>query len=547
MKEQRSLIVRVTDFFCGAGGLSEGFRLAGFDVIWAVDKWQPAALTHQKNHPTCQTLLDDVEKIAYLPDEEFHEIVPDSEIIVGSPPCVDFSSSNRSGKADKSKGLRLIKAFLRIVARKKFKTDSVLKYWILENVPNARFHVNSDYSAQELGLDGDFKLQVIYHSSHIYNAQDFGVPSKRIRFICGDFPEPQKTNSKENLIPLSYVLNDLGAPKDAKENLIEVINDPNYCFHMLRRDVTDHHYIHELAEFEWQKAKRLKQDKGYMGKMSFPENINKPGRTVMATMSFSAREAMIFEYGDGTYRAPTIREIASLMSFPLDYRFYGKSIGLKYQLVGNAVPPKMAYAFAKAIAQEQESTIPQKYTPLIFENSSESFINLNWQEISVRKEKPKLSKARFKYHIPYFIIRRYRVELTNYYSDFENNIFKWNVEIHYSQGPTANKFTPQIIESTFGANELTAIEQFKKSIEKQLSSFDDFQKIYCMIENDRIAANLIGPYELLNRVKSFIELFRASYPLTNDYSFNQEPYTLPRDIALSYFVLQSIINQMEGM
>lgn len=114
--------MKVIDIFCGAGGFSEGFRQAGFEVIWGVDKWEPAVITHRANHPSSQTVMDDVERLSLLPDEEFNEMVPDAEVIIGSPPCVAFSNSNRSGKGDKAEGMRLIEAFLRIVARKKWKS-----------------------------------------------------------------------------------------------------------------------------------------------------------------------------------------------------------------------------------------------------------------------------------------------------------------------------------------------------------------------------------------------------------------------------------------
>ena len=67
--------------------------------------------------------FNDVLKISNLPDEEFELLIPDSEVIIGSPPCVSFSNSNKSGNNDKSEGIQLILAFLRIVARKKWKKD----------------------------------------------------------------------------------------------------------------------------------------------------------------------------------------------------------------------------------------------------------------------------------------------------------------------------------------------------------------------------------------------------------------------------------------
>lgn len=537
--------MRVVDLFCGAGGFSEGFRQAGFDVIWGIDIWQPAVTTHNKNHPTSETILGDVEKIANLSDEEFHQVVPDSEIIIGSPPCVAFSNSNRSGKADKTKGIRLVESFLRIVARKKFKRNSILKYWIFENVPNAESHVEIEYSAQSLNLtelDGDFPLKVKFHSSHIYNAQYFGVPSKRVRFICGDFPEPEQViKFDENLIPLNHVLKELGTPLVKPEN---IVTDPNYNFQMLSGEITDHHYVQELANFEWQKAKRFKLDKGYMGKMSFPENINKPARTIMATMSFSARESMIFGLGENRYRAPTIREVASLMSFPIDYRFYGDSIGLKYQLVGNAVPPKLAFAFAKAIAQKENLPIPENYMPLNSGKNDKFFTNLNWQKISIREEKPKSPKARFRFHIPFLILKRYRVELTNHNSDFENNSFRWDIEIHYSQGPQAKVFKPECSRSWIAENVYSEIDNFIQNKIEQIISANAFQSYYCLPESVRKKRNLIGPMELLSELKPFLATLQIDQNSQVKAQEKDRIVEIPIIIAIGYYLLSEIVSQI---
>ena len=151
--------MRVVDFFCGGGGFSEGFRQAGFDIVFAVDKWEPAVKTYKGNKPHVNVIQDDVIRIASLPDDEFEALVPDSEVIIGSPPCQSFSHSNKSGNADKSLGIKLIEAYLRIIARKKFKPNSILRYWVLENVPAVKSYIKEEYSAADLGLEGDFILR----------------------------------------------------------------------------------------------------------------------------------------------------------------------------------------------------------------------------------------------------------------------------------------------------------------------------------------------------------------------------------------------------
>lgn len=82
--------MKVVDFFCGGGGFSEGFRQAGFDIVFAVDKWEPAIITYKGNKPGVNVVLDDVIRISNLPDDQFEALVPDSEVIIGSPPCQSF-------------------------------------------------------------------------------------------------------------------------------------------------------------------------------------------------------------------------------------------------------------------------------------------------------------------------------------------------------------------------------------------------------------------------------------------------------------------------
>src|SRR5690606_16051676 len=94
----------VLDLFCGAGGFSEGFRQQGFEIKIGVDYWQPAVETFNHNFGldcSVKNILDFENSIEEI------EALPDTDVIVGSPPCITFSSSNISGKADKSSGITL--------------------------------------------------------------------------------------------------------------------------------------------------------------------------------------------------------------------------------------------------------------------------------------------------------------------------------------------------------------------------------------------------------------------------------------------------------
>lgn len=532
--------MRVADFFCGAGGFSEGFRQAGFDVCFAVDKWVPAVNTYRANKPKCNVVLDDVIRISKLPDEEFHALVPDTEVIIGSPPCVAFSNSNKSGKGDKTLGIELLKSYLRIVARKKYKENTILRYWVLENVPNIKKYLQDEYTASDLGLTGDFYLKVINDSSGIYNVKYYGAPTNRKRFLCGEFPTPEKTNEENHTISLKTVLKSLGSDQ---EN--EIIQDSNYHnFQLPRDEVTDYQYIYRLQPFEWKTAKRSKEDKGYMGKMSFPENLDNPARTVMANMSASSRESMILSTNDGGYRLPTVREAASMMSFPIDYKFYGQSKGIKHTLVGNAVPPKMSYAIARAIALDANETIPQGYIP-IQHDVTVPFLNLNYTEFEPKTEQPKRAISKFKYHIPYMIINAYRVELTNYHSNFEKKKFRWTPEIHYSQGKDKAKvYRPRKAENQIPQKLKVSIDQYIEQMRPYFCSFNSFQRIFCMTETRRKEQELIGPYELLDSIRKFIT---SSIPLEELSCIVKVSNKLPEApiaILVGYHILNLITKEM---
>ena len=533
--------MRVADFFCGGGGFSEGFRQAGFQLVFAVDKWLPAVKTYRGNKPDVKVLQDDVIRISELPDKEFDELVPDTEVIIGSPPCQSFSHSNKSGNADKTLGIKLIKAYLRIIARKKFKDNSVLKYWVLENVPAVKKYIQDEYTAEDLGLKGDFILRTQGSASGQYNAKYFGAPTNRERYLCGDFPGPVKTQSEKNLNTLQMVLDSLGDPLEKDNNMITDMNYPTLI--MPCQEVTDHHYLYELADFEVKTARRLKQDKGYMGKMSFPENISKPARTVMATMSTSSRESMILGYKDGKYRLPTVREVATMMGFPIDYWFYGESKGIKHTLVGNAVSPKLSYAIAKAIAEAEMLSVPNKYIR-INHDSKIDFYNLNGVDFEKKKEIHKREVAKFKYHIPYLIVKAYRVELTNYHSNFQNKEFKWDVEIRYSQGRDRAKiYIPVLKLSGLSKVYQHKINRFISRVKEKVPDMNTFQKVYCMTTQERKKTQWVGPYELLDLTKKFIEDEIDCADLQSDINIEDEPKKIPLAIWVGYYVLTNLIYQ----
>ena len=122
------------DLFCGAGGLSEGLRWAGYDVLWAIDEDTDAVETYRENHgdPVVEA---DIRKTN--PAEDGPDIEPgELDLVAGGPPCPSFSTigqpkigslENRS--ADDDERNILYQDFLRYVEY--FEPTA----FIMENVP----------------------------------------------------------------------------------------------------------------------------------------------------------------------------------------------------------------------------------------------------------------------------------------------------------------------------------------------------------------------------------------------------------------------------
>src|SRR3989344_9602212 len=104
--------MNVLDLFCGAGGLSEGFRQAGFNVLLGIDNDESALRTYKLNHPESETLSKDISKIS---KKDITKKIGNKKInlIIGVPPCQGFSMAGRRNPNDPRNFL--VKQFLRIV------------------------------------------------------------------------------------------------------------------------------------------------------------------------------------------------------------------------------------------------------------------------------------------------------------------------------------------------------------------------------------------------------------------------------------------------
>ena len=165
----------VVDLFAGAGGLSQGFRDAGYRIVQAVEMNEAASATYAANHPNVDVVSADIctldtesclERITLARGEVF--------ALIGGPPCQGFSESNRRTRNLDNPRNHLYREFLRFVAY-------LSPQWVvLENVAGLRTMANGVILGRMLdGLRiGGYRADCL-----VLNAVNHGVPQVRRRLF----------------------------------------------------------------------------------------------------------------------------------------------------------------------------------------------------------------------------------------------------------------------------------------------------------------------------------------------------------------------------
>jgi DNA (cytosine-5)-methyltransferase 1 len=162
------------DLFSGCGGLSEGLKMAGFDVLAAFELDPKAIATYQLNHPEVALIEGDVTQVDVKELRELMGMLPGTlDLLAGCPPCQGYSSlrTRNGGKRNRDSKNGLVREMLR------FAEEFLPKAIMMENVP---------------GLEGKAALRDLVRglealeydvSIDVKNAKEFGVPQRRRRLI----------------------------------------------------------------------------------------------------------------------------------------------------------------------------------------------------------------------------------------------------------------------------------------------------------------------------------------------------------------------------
>lgn len=328
---------RAIDLYSGVGGWSLGLQLAGVEVVASYELWGPANETNFKNN-SHQAQTVDIRRLA------LEDLPPNIDIVVGSPPCTQFSFSNRGGGGDLADGLIDIHKFLTIVDHLK------PRMWAMENVPRVAKIIQKELEPG--GALADFAH--LGCATHVVNMAEYGIPQRRHRCIAGNFDiELLKSFRPASTSP---TLGDIVAALAA-----DPVIDPIYGIKSDRSELIDHVEEDLLSAEEVRINRANKMTHTVYNSMPFPDPLDRTVRTITATCTRVSRESIVIAVPgrDDAYRRLTLRERACLQGFPITFQFYGANYGQKLRMIGNAVPPAFSYLMGQVLQERSvKNTLP---------------------------------------------------------------------------------------------------------------------------------------------------------------------------------------------
>ncbi len=323
------------DLFCGAGGLSEGLSQAGYSVLGAVEIDPLACETYKLNHSRARLWQDDIRKVSGKSMMKKLGIERgELALLAACPPCQGFSSMRtKNGKSgNKDPRNNLIFEVLRLV--RSLRPLSVM----IENVPG----LSGNWRWKKF-LRGLKKLS--YHITwDVLNVVDYAVPQSRRRLVL-----LASRIGKPEFAPKARINRTV---RDAIGS-IRKKHDPLHCY---KPNISEK--VKELiAKIPKNGGSRIslgsdaqlechKNTEGFhdvYGRMSW----SFPAPTITGGCINPSKGRFLHPSYN---RAITLREAASIQTFPTSYKFSLKrgryAVAL---LIGNALPPEFIRRQALAL------------------------------------------------------------------------------------------------------------------------------------------------------------------------------------------------------
>jgi DNA (cytosine-5)-methyltransferase 1 len=334
--------VPALDVFAGAGGLSRGITLAGFKPVGAVEVMADAAATYEAHH----NIEVDRRRLEKIPEAELRAWATDVRVIVAGPPCQPWSTGGRRlASRDSRDGFPALLRTLEVIRPEAFLIENVAG---LERGITRPYFLTLVHRLEELGYDVVAKT---------LDAADYGVPQHRRRLFLvgvrgGHFSFPEPTHGPGRAKPWATAGEVLGRNPvgEPNESIITYAKRPH-----IRPSPYDGLLFNGGGR---------------------PINLQAPARTILSSAGgnktpFLDLDGHVPEYHARLWdeetgrprrdyrrrvrrgrlrnaRRLTVEECAALQSLPAEMKFSGTR-SIRYTLVGNAVPPKLASAVASAL------------------------------------------------------------------------------------------------------------------------------------------------------------------------------------------------------
>ncbi len=317
--------------FCGAGGLDQGFREAGFRTAVAVDIDNDCVKTFAYNHPHAKVLKRDIRAVTLRELDRLAERRIDPMGVLGGPPCQSFSVSNVHQSNDDPRH-RLPEAYASLLRR--LNKRKAISFFVFENVPGllGRKHIHRYNRFKKLFEKAGFAV-----FEQPLDAKDYGIPQERPRiFIVGINQHLHRGVSWTPPSPESRTITVADAIRDLPE--------PVYNARGLDPDAFAVHPNHWVLVPRSKKFSNGVMKEGEMWGRSFRTlRWDKPSWTV----AYGHREVHVHPNGK---RRLSIYEAMLLQSFPQNYRLLG-NMTAQVSLVSDAVPPRLALRVAQSIRE----------------------------------------------------------------------------------------------------------------------------------------------------------------------------------------------------
>lgn len=344
----------VLDLFCGAGGLSLGFKLAGFNIIGGIDFEKDAISTHEQNFKNSISICGDIKEID---DNKVKKLFGNKvDIIIGGPPCQGFSAGNRQQQLEDDPRNKLFFEFIRFVRLLSPKAV------VIENV---RQILTKDKGFAKNKIIEILESLGYYVDVRVLNSSDFGVPQNRNRAIfIGIKKEIGKVNydkikTLSKKITVAEAISELYELENKEKLVLESKPITEFQKYVRSKDnIINNHNIRYPNDKVQERMKYVPEGGNWK---DVPEHLWETKRDNRHSSAYkrldSNKPSITIDTGHMNYfhpkfnRVPTVRESARLQSFPDDFIFSGTPTSQLRQ-VGNAVPPLMAKAVALLIKEE---------------------------------------------------------------------------------------------------------------------------------------------------------------------------------------------------